>query len=36
MTGEIPAEIYSGKKDVNWFGKMMRILKAPRIPSFNQ
>jgi len=28
MTEEIPAEIYSGKKDVNWFGKMMRILKS--------
>jgi hypothetical protein len=25
---EVPAEIYSGKKDENWFGKMMRILKS--------
>jgi hypothetical protein len=28
MTDEIPAEIYSGKKDGNWFSKMMRILKS--------
>ena len=28
MTGEIPAEIYFGRKDGNWFGKMMRILKS--------
>jgi len=24
----IPAELYSGKRDENWFGKMMRILKS--------
>jgi hypothetical protein len=28
MTEGIPAELYSGKKDVNWFTKMMRILKG--------
>ena len=31
----IPAELYSGRKDDNWFGKMMRILKTPRIQSSN-
>jgi hypothetical protein len=29
----IPAEIYSGKRDENWFTKMMRILKAPSYKS---
>ena len=24
----IPAELYSGRKDENWFGKMMRILRS--------
>jgi len=33
MTEEIPAEIYSGKKDVNWFGKMMQILKSVKSTS---
>ena len=28
ITKGIPSEIYSGKKDKNWFGKMMRILKS--------
>jgi len=28
MTEEIPAELYSGRKDDNWFSKMMRILKS--------
>ena len=28
ITKGIPAEIYSGKKDENWFSKMMRILNS--------
>jgi hypothetical protein len=29
ITGNIPAEVYSGKKDRSWFSKVMRILKSP-------